>query len=240
MIICGKNAVREALRSGATITELKVQKGIHDSDDLVGLAKQSGVRFAFLDKIQLDKLCGGQRHQGFVAVVESFKYSSIEDIKATARAKGEKLFVIILDGVEDPHNVGSILRVADCAGAHGVILPKHRACGINETVVKVSSGASNYVKVAMVTNINDAIRELKDDFVRVVCCEADGEAMYNADLTEDIALVIGSEGKGVKPLTRNLCDDVISIPMRGNVNSLNASVAAGVIAFEVVRQRQRG
>ena len=139
--------------------------------------------------------------------------------------------------MEDPHNVGSILRVADCSGAHGVILPKHRACSVNDTVVKVSSGASNYVKVAMVTNINDTIRELKEDFVKIVCAEADGSPMYKVDMTDDIAVVIGSEGNGVKALTRKLCDQVISIPMKGNVNSLNASVASGIVSFEVIRQR---
>lgn len=238
MIIEGKNAVKEAIKSGVSISELKVQKGIHDSENVVGLAKQNGVRFNFYDKIMLDKLSETKRHQGFIAIAEDFKYSSIEDMKELAKQKGEKLFLIILDGVEDPHNVGSILRVAECSGAHGVIIAKHRACSITETVVKVSSGASNYVKVAMVTNINDTIRELRDDFVKVVCAEADGKEMYSVDMACDIALVIGSEGKGVKPLTRKLCDEVVSIPMKGKINSLNASVATGVVAFEVLRQRK--
>ncbi len=237
MIIEGKNAVKEALKSGVTISELKVQKGIHDSDNIIGLAKEKGVRFTFCDKIKLDKLSETKRHQGFIAVAADFKYSTIEEMKQLAKEKGEKLFLIILDGLEDPHNVGSILRVADCSGCHGVIVQKHRACMVTDTVVKISSGASNYVKVAMVTNINDAIRELKDDFVKVVSAEADGKVMYNTDMTDDIAIVIGSEGKGVKPLTRKLCDETISIPMKGNVNSLNASVATGIIAFEVIRQR---
>lgn len=175
MIIEGKNAVKEALKSGVTISELKVQKGIHDNENVVGLAKEKGVRYAFCEKFQLDKLSETKKHQGFIAIAEDFKYSTIEDMKNLAKSKGENLFLIILDGVEDPHNVGSILRVAECSGAHGVILPKHRACSITETVVKVSSGASNYVKVAMVTNINDTIRELREDFVKVVCAEADGK-----------------------------------------------------------------
>lgn len=238
MIIEGKNAVKEALKSGVNISELKVQKGIHDSENLIGLAKEKGVRYTFCEKFQLDKLSQTKRHQGYIAIAENFKYSTLEDMKTLAKQKGEKLFLIILDGVEDPHNVGSVLRVADCSGAHGVILPQHRACAITDTVVKVSSGASNYVKVAMVTNINDTIRELKEDFVKVVCAEADGKCMFDTHLDSDIAVVIGSEGKGVKQLTRKLCDEVISIPMKGNVNSLNASVATGIVAFEVLRQRK--
>ena len=237
MIIEGNNAVKEAIKSGVTISELKVQKGIHDNDNVIGLAKDKGIRFVFCDKIKMDKLSESKKHQGFIATCEDFKYSTIADMRELAAKKGEKLFIIILDGVEDPHNVGSILRVADCSGAHGVILPKHRACSVNDTVVKVSSGASNYVKVAMVTNINDTIRELKEDFVKIVCAEADGSPMYKVDMTDDIAVVIGSEGNGVKALTRKLCDQVISIPMKGNVNSLNASVASGIISFEVIRQR---
>ncbi len=237
MIIEGKNAVKEALRSGVTISELKVQKGIHDNENLVGLAKEKGVKFAFYDKAKLDKLSDSKRHQGFIAIASEFKYSTIEDIIQLAKQKNENLFLLILDGLEDPHNVGSILRVADCSGVHGVVVAKHRACAITDTVVKISSGASNYVKVVMVTNINDTIRELKDNFVTILCAEADGDNMYSTNMTGDIAVVIGSEGKGVKPLTRKLCDKAISIPMKGNVNSLNASVATGVIAFEVLRQR---
>ena len=238
MIIEGKNAVKEAIKSGVTISELKVQKGIHDSENVVGLAKEKGIRFNFYDKINLDRISETKRHQGFIAIAQDFKYSTIEEMKQFAKSKGENLFLLILDGVEDPHNVGSILRVADCSGAHGVILPKHRACSITDTVVKISSGASNYVKVAMVTNINDVIRDLKEDFVKVVCAEADGKTLYNINMQCDLAIVIGSEGNGVKPLTRKLCDEVISIPMKGNVNSLNASVATVIVAFEVIRQRQ--
>lgn len=237
MIIEGKNAVKEAIKSGVTISELKVQKGIHDNENLVGLAKEKSVRFVFCDKVVLDKMSETKRHQGYIAIADDFKYSTISQMKELAKSKGEKLFLFILDGVEDPHNVGSILRVAECSGAHGVIIPKHRACMVTETVVKVSSGASNYVKVAMVTNINDTIRELKEDFVKVLCAEADGDTMYNVDMKDDVALVIGSEGKGVKTLTRKLCDQAISIPMKGNINSLNASVATGIVAFEVLRQR---
>lgn len=237
MIIEGKNAVKEAIKSGTQISELKVQKGIHDNDNIIGLAKANGIRFVLCDKLQLDKLSETKRHQGFIAVCEDFKYSTIEEVKELAKSKNEKLFLLILDGIEDPHNVGSILRVADCAGVHGVIISKHRACNITNTVIKVSAGASNYVKVVAVTNINDTIRDLKYDFVKIVCAEADGTIMYNTDMTDDIAVVIGSEGNGVKSLTRKLCDEVVSIPMKGNVNSLNASVATGIVAFEVIRQR---
>lgn len=237
MIIEGKNAVKESILSGKSILKLNVQKGIHDAEKVVELAKEKNIRINFCDKVQMDKLSPSKRHQGFIAVAEDFKYSSLEEIKQLAKAKGENLFVLILDGVEDPHNLGSILRVAECAGVHGVILPKHRACSVNDTVAKVSAGATNYVKVAMVTNINDTIRELKDDFVKVICAEADGKTMYQVDMKGDLAIVIGGEGSGVKPLTRKLCDDTISIPMSGKINSLNASVACGIVAYEAVRQR---
>lgn len=238
MIIEGKNAVKEAINAGKTITKLNVQKGIHDAEKVVELAKQKNIKIIFCDKMQMDKLSPSKRHQGFIAEAEDFKYSTVQEMMDIAKSKNEKLFLIILDGIEDPHNLGSVLRVADCAGAHGVIIGKHRACSISETVVKVSAGASNYVKVAMVTNINDTIRMLKEEFVTVLCAEADGKDLYSQHLDCDLAIVIGSEGEGVKPLTRKLCDQVVSIPMKGNVNSLNASVATGIVAFEVVRQRR--
>ena len=238
MIIIGKNPVKEALKSETTITKLYIQKGIHDMENIVSIAKDRKIRIDFTDKNYLDKMSEFAKHQGLIAVAEEFKYSSLEVIKQYAQDKGESLFLLVLDGVEDPHNLGSILRVAECSGVHGVIIPKHRACTVTETAVKVSAGASNYVKVCMVTNINDTLRQLSDDFVNIYCADMDGTSMYDLHMTGDVAIVIGGEGSGVKPLTRKLCDGVASIDMFGNINSLNASVACGIIAYEVVRQRK--
>lgn len=237
MIIEGRNPVKEALKSGKTITRVYVQKGNHDMDGIVDLAKANKIRIDFVDRQQLDKLSNSGKHQGVIAIAEDFKYSTVAEIRELAKSKNEPLFVLILDGVEDPHNLGSIMRVAECAGVHGIIIPKHRACSVTDTAVKVSAGASNYVKVAMVTNINDTIRELRDDFVSVYCADMDGKSMYDTYMTGDLALVIGGEGSGVKPLTRKLCDGAISIAMFGNINSLNASVACGIVVYEAVRQR---
>lgn len=237
MIIVGKNPVKEALKSETTITKLYIQKGIHDMENVVALAKERKIRIDFTDKNYLDKMSEFGKHQGLIAIAEEFKYSSLEEIRQSAVDKNESLFVLILDGVEDPHNLGSILRVAECSGVHGVIIPKHRACTVTETAVKVSAGASNYVKVCMVTNINDTIRQLSDEFVSIYCADMEGTNMYDLHLTDDIAMIIGGEGNGVKPLTRKLCDGVASISMYGKINSLNASVACGIMAYEVVRQR---
>ncbi len=238
MIIEGKNPVKEALVGGVTISKLYIQKNHHDTDKIINLAKEKGVRFSIVEKSVLDKMSeSGGRHQGLIAVSESFKYSSIEDIINAAREKNESLLLLILDGIEDPHNLGSIMRVAECAGVHGIVIPKRRSVSVNDTVVKVSSGASSHVKVAQVTNINDTIRALKDDFVNVYCTDMNGDNIYESRLEGDVAIVIGSEGFGVKSLTRKLCDKALSIPQYGKINSLNASVATGIVVYEVVRQR---
>ncbi len=239
MKIYGRNAVSEAIRSGQTIDRLVVQEGLRDANanSIINEAKNAGIKIFFRDKTALDRECPPRaRHQGFLAEVTDFDYSELDDIFAYAEERGEPPFIVILDGVEDPHNLGSVLRVAECAGVHGVIIPRHRSVSVNDTVVKVSSGASAYVRVAKVTNINDAIAELKTRGVWVYAADMDGDDLYSTDLKGAIAFVIGGEGKGVKRLTRELCDGVVSIPMFGHVNSLNASVAAAVVIYEKVRQ----
>lgn len=239
MKIYGRNAVSEAIRSGQTIDKLVVQEGLRDANanSIINEAKNAGIKIFFRDKTALDRECPPRaRHQGFVAEVTDFDYSELDDIFAYAEERGEPPFIVILDGVEDPHNLGSVLRVAECAGVHGVIIPRHRSVSVNDTVVKVSSGAAAYVRVAKVTNINDAIAELKTRGVWVYAADMDGDDLYSTDLKGAIAFVIGGEGKGVKRLTRELCDGVVSIPMFGHVNSLNASVAAAVVIYEKVRQ----
>lgn len=239
MKIYGRNAVSEAIRSGQTIDKLVVQDGLRDANanSIINEAKNAGIKIFFRDKTALDRECPPRaRHQGFVAEVTDFDYSELDDIFAYAEERGEPPFIVILDGVEDPHNLGSVLRVAECAGVHGVIIPRHRSVSVNDTVVKVSSGAAAYVRVAKVTNINDAIAELKTRGVWVYAADMDGDDLYSTDLKGAIAFVIGGEGKGVKRLTRELCDGVVSIPMFGHVNSLNASVAAAVVIYEKVRQ----
>ncbi len=237
MVIEGRNSIREAVAAGTAIGRLYVQKGLRGMEDIVDKAKSKGARVVFCDKKDLDKLSDSGAHRGIIAVVEDYKYSTLEDIRALAKSKGEKLFLLILDGIEDPHNLGSILRAAECAGAHGIVIPKRRAVGVNGTVVKVSSGAAQHVKVAAVNNVNDTIRMLKQDFVKVYCADMKGDVMYDVDMTDDTAIVIGSEGFGVKALTSSLCDRAVSIPQSGKVNSLNASVACGILCYELIRQR---
>lgn len=237
MLAIGKNAVRELLDSDNKINRLYVLKGAHDLDKIVEGARGKGARVEFCEKRTLDKLAGELRHQGVIAETQDFAYCTLEDILEKARNKGEKAFILLLDGIEDPHNLGSIIRVAECAGAHGVVIPSRRSACVNETVIRISAGAANHVAVARVGNINDAIRKLKDEFVNVYCADMGGESIYDMHFNEDTAIVIGSEGFGVKELTSRLCDKTIAIPQNGKVNSLNASVACGIICYEVVRQR---
>lgn len=237
MIIEGRNPIKEALNA-VEITKLYVQNGIRELSEIVQSAKSKGINIKMCDKRELDKISETGRHQGIIAQAKDYEYASLEQIKNDAKDKGEKLFVIILDEVEDPHNLGSVIRISECVGAHGVIIPKRRSASVNATVMRVSAGAASYVKIAQVNNINDAIRELKEDFVTVCCADMCGESMYNAQLDCDIALVIGNEGSGVRSLTRKLCDKTISIPQYGKLNSLNASVACGIMAYEIMRQRK--
>lgn len=238
MKIEGKNAVRECILSHKTIEKVLIQNG-SANNELVNLAKANGVKVQYINKSQMDELSVTKKHQGVIALSTDFKYSSVEDILAYAKAKNEPAFILILDGVEDPHNLGSVLRVAECAGVHGVIIPKDRAVGVTETVVKVSAGASERVRVAKVVNLNRAIEELKSKNIFVYCADMDGEPMTKTNLTGNIAIVVGSEGFGVSKLTKKLCDGVISIPMFGKINSLNASVSAGIVVYEAIRQRKK-
>lgn len=238
MIIEGKNAVTEALKGGATPEKLYVQKGAGEGviRNIIGLAKERGLKVTFVDKTVLERLSPSGRHQGVMLFQTEFAYSEVEDILNAAKEKNEPPFILLLDGLSDPHNLGSIIRTAECAGVHGIIIPKHRSVTVNDTVIKCSAGAASHVKIAKVVNINDSIRMLKQQNIYVYAADMDGKVMYSANLTGATALVIGSEGEGVKRLTKELCDGVISIPMAGKINSLNASVAAAVIMYERVRQ----
>lgn len=232
MKIVGKNAVMEALRSGVTIDTLLVEKGLNH--EIVARARKANVKIQYVEKNILDKRSPDVKHQGFIAETSEFNYSTVEEILA---AKKDRHFIVILDGLEDPHNLGSILRVCECAGVDGVIIPKNRSVSVNDTVVRISAGASAFVKVAKVTNLNQTIEELKKRNIFVFCADMDGQSIYKTDLKGDIALVIGGEGFGVSKLTKELCDGVIALPLCGQVNSLNASVACGIVVYEVVRQR---
>lgn len=238
MKIEGRNSVAEAIKAGKTIDRLVVSRDVKDAQAkrIIADAKSRGIKVMFYDKAVLDRESESKRHQGFIAEVTDYKYCTLEDILSYAAEKGEKPFIIILDGVEDPHNLGSVIRVADCAGCHGVIIPRHRNVSVNETVVKVSAGAAAHVKIAKVVNINDAIDTLKKLGVWVYAAELGGESVYKTNLSGAIAIVVGGEGKGVSKLTKQKCDGIITLPQRGKVNSLNASVAAGVVAYEYVRQ----
>lgn len=239
MIIEGKNAVYEALGSETTIEKLYIEKGNYakELNRIIALAREAGVKISFEKSETLDKLSPSGRHQGVIATTTEYKYFDLEDIVEEAKAKGEDMLFIILDGVEDPHNLGAVIRVADCSGATAVIVPKHRGAGVTDTVVRVSAGASAHVKVAKVTNVNDAIRYLKEQGVFVFAADMDGDDIYKTNLTGNVALVIGGEGSGVHALTRKLSDGIVSLPLYGKVNSLNASVATGIVVYEALRQR---
>ena len=235
----GRNAVIEAFRSGKTIDKLYVLDGCKDGPvmTIIREAKKTDTIIRYVDREILDRLSKTGHQQGVVANAAAYDYAEVEDILNAAREKGEPPFVFILDGIEDPHNLGAIIRTANLAGAHGVIIPKRRAVGLTATVAKTSAGALNYTPVAKVTNLSATIEELKKEGLWFVCADMGGETMYNLNLTGPIGLVIGNEGEGVSRLVKEKCDYVASIPMKGNIDSLNASVAAGVLAYEIVRQR---
>ncbi len=235
----GRNAVIEAFRSGKTIDKLYVLDGCKDGPvmTIIREAKKTDTIIRYVDREILDRLSKTGHHQGVVANAAAYDYAEVEDILNAAREKGEPPFVFILDGIEDPHNLGAIIRTANLAGAHGVIIPKRRAVGLTATVAKTSAGALNYTPVAKVTNLSATIEELKKEGLWFVCADMGGETMYNLNLTGPIGLVIGNEGEGVSRLVKEKCDYVASIPMKGNIDSLNASVAAGVLAYEIVRER---
>lgn len=239
LTIEGRNAVLEAFRSGKTIDKLYVQKGVQDGpiQSIIREAKKGDTIINFVERERLDQMSEGRHHQGVIAHGAAYEYAEVEDILKAAQEKGEPPFLFLLDGIEDPHNLGAIIRTANLAGAHGVIIPKRRAVGLTATVAKTSAGALNYTPVAKVTNLAAAIEELKEKGLWFVCADMDGESMYRLNLKGPIGLVIGREGSGVGRLVREKCDMTASIPMKGNIDSLNASVAAGVLAYEIVRQR---
>ena len=238
-IIEGRNAVLEAFRAGKTIDKLYVQEGIKDGpvQSIIREAKKQDTIVNFVSRERLNQMSQEGRHQGVIAHAAAYEYAEVEDILKAAEEKGEPPFIFLLDGIEDPHNLGAIIRTANLAGAHGVIIPKRHAVGLTATVAKTSAGALNYTPVAKVTNLGATMEELKKEGLWFVCADMGGTTMYDLNLTGPIGLVIGNEGEGVGRLVKEKCDFVASIPMKGDIDSLNASVAAGVLAYEIVRQR---
>lgn len=235
----GRNAVLEAFRSGKCVDKLFILDGCQNGPvrTIAREARKKDTIINYVSKERLDQLSETRAHQGVIAQVAAYEYSTVEDILAKAEEKGEPPFLILLDNVEDPHNLGAIIRTANLAGAHGVIIPKRRAVGLTSTVAKTSAGAINYTPVAKVTNLVRTMEELKEKGIWFVCADMGGESMYRMNLTGPIGLVIGNEGEGVGRLVKEACDFTASIPMKGDIDSLNASVAAGVLAYEIVRQR---
>ncbi len=232
MKIEGKNSVGEALRSDSvTVNTLYCERGRHSS--LVALARQQGVKVSFVDRAVLDKMSADGRHQGYIADVTDFEYCTLEDILQASKQP----FVVVLDGLSDPHNLGSIIRSCECAGADGIVLGKNRQVPVNDTVVRTSAGAAAHVRIARVSNINNAIRQLQDSGVWVYALDMDGQDISTARLDGAVAIVVGGEGQGISPLTKQCCDGVVSLKLKGKVNSLNASVACGIALYEVLRQR---
>ena len=238
MLIEGKNAVRQALISGTTINKIMVDKNFeHRRDEILALASKNKVKVEYLPKNLLDKKSKTGHHQGFIAESVEFKYSALEDLLNNAKNKNEKPFFVILDGIEDPHNFGAIIRSCECAGVHGIVIPKNRACLVNETVIRTSTGAIANMPICMVTNLKEAVDFFKENDIWTFVAETGGEDIYSKKLTMPIAIIIGSEGNGVKQSLRSYCDGIITLPLKGKVNSLNASVACGIVIFEILRQR---
>lgn len=232
MKIEGRNCVLEALRSeNVTVNTLICEKG--KNSDVIALARKSGVKIQYVDKKVLDRESVDGKHQGYVADVTEFSYCELEDILA----QSQNHFIVVLDGINDPHNFGSIIRVCECAGVDGIVIGKNRQVAVTDTVARCSAGAVSHVKIARVTNVNNAIKQLQQNGVWVFACDMDGEDITKVNLTGSIALVIGGEGSGVGKLTREVCDGVVSLKLKGKVNSLNASVACGIAVYEAVRQR---
>ena len=235
----GRNAVMEAFRSGQVIDKLFILDGCQDGPvrSIAREARKKDTIINYVPKERLDQLSQTGSHQGVIAQIAAYEYSTVEDILEKAREKGEPPFIFLLDNIEDPHNLGAIIRTANLAGAHGVIIPKRRAVGLTATVAKTSAGALNYTPVAKVTNLGKTIDELKEAGIWFVCADMDGDRMYDLNLKLPIGMVIGNEGEGVSRLIREKCDFTAAIPMKGDIDSLNASVAAGILAYEIVRQR---
>ena len=240
-MIEGRNAVIEAFRSGKCVDKIYVLDGCQDGPILTikREAKKAGSLIKYVDKSLLDNMSETGKHQGVIAVTAAYDYAEVSDIMDAAKEKGEDPFIVLLDNIEDPHNLGAIIRSAHQAGTHGVIIPKNRAVGLTATVARTSAGALNYIPVAKVTNLSKTIEDLKKEGLWFVCADMDGEVMYDLNLKGPIGVVVGSEGEGVSRLVKEKCDFVASIPMKGQIDSLNASVAAGILCYEIVRQRMK-
>ena len=235
----GKNQVIEAIKNNVTINKIIIDKNYATrKDDVISLARKNKLKIDFLPKKLLDVKSVTGHHQGYIAETVEFEYSSVEDILKAAKERDASPFIVLLDGVEDPHNLGAIIRSCECAGVDGIIIPKMRACGVNETVVRTSAGAIAHMKIARVVNLKDAIDTLKDNGLWIYACELGGENIYKQNLTGPIGIVIGSEGNGIKQSLRTYCDGIVTLPMHGSVNSLNASVSAGICIYEILRQRE--
>lgn len=242
-LIMGRNACLEALKSGRRLEKLLIQRPAKGREAegsvrrIIVKAEEQGVGWEFRDRSALDALADGGRHQGIIAFAAEYEYASVEDMLALAEQRQEKPLLIVLDGIEDPHNLGAILRSAECAGAHGVIIAKNRAASVNETVMKTSAGAAEHMLCARVTNVARTLDELKTRGVWIYGCDMDGSCVWETDLRGAAAIVIGNEGKGMSRLVGEKCDFIVSIPLRGRIDSLNASNAAAVVMFEALRQR---
>ncbi|MBQ0059360.1 MAG: 23S rRNA (guanosine(2251)-2'-O)-methyltransferase RlmB [Lachnospiraceae bacterium] len=237
----GRQAVREAFRAGRSIDRLLVQENVFDGPvkAIIRQAKEAHVVINYLPKEKMDATSESGRHQGVIALAAAADYASLDDILNRAAEKGEPPFIILLDSIEDPHNLGALIRTAEVAGAHGIVITKHHASGLTSTVMRTSAGALNYMPICKVTNLTKAIEELKQKGVWFVCADMDGETMYDLNLTGSMGVVVGNEGSGVSRLVRESCDYVASVPMFGQIKSLNASVAGGILMYEIVRQRMK-
>ena len=240
MIVEGKNAVIEALKGNDYIEKVIIDdtKAKGENNHIIKLAKERGVKVHFADRFALQKTAKSKNCQGVIAIVSEYQYIDIFEKIENIKQEGKEIFLLILDGIEDPHNLGAIIRVAECTGCDGIIIGKDRSCPVNETVIKVSAGAVSHMDIARVTNVNDAIRKIKEQNIFVYGTDMAGNDIYKTNLKGNIAIVIGNEGKGLHALTRKLCDEIISLPQLGKLNSLNASVATGAVLYEAVRQRQ--
>ncbi len=239
MKVEGKNAVRELLKTDVNIDKILVQNGLKDGESrkLISVMREQRIKIQFADAIVLDKESESKKHQGFIAYTSDYKYSTMQDILRAAKNKDGDGLVVVLDGISDPHNLGSIIRVCECGGVDGLIISERRSALVTDTVMRISEGGANHIKIAKVVNINGAIKELQENGFWATGAELGGEDLYRADLTGNLCLVIGSEGAGIKKLTKEICDRIVTIPMHGKVNSLNASVACGIVLFEALRQR---
>lgn len=240
-MVAGRNAVMEALKGSRSVNKLMIANGSTEGSikEIIAVAKEKGVNIQYWDRSKLDSIARGIRHQGVLAQVAPVQYAELEDILQVAKDRNEPPFIVLLDELEDPHNLGAILRTADAAGVHGVLIPKHRSCPLSATVAKTSAGAVEHVPVARVGNLVQTIKKLKQEGLWVAAADMDGKDYYDTDLTGPLLLIIGSEGQGVGRLVKEQCDFVVRIPMVGKINSLNASVAGSILMYEAMKQRHK-